>query len=103
MHGAKVGWDIGPQIALGYLFAAVILAGFGLLTRGQAVELPGDEEVGSAIEEGTPVAGGDPVVSTDGVPAAVPVMEGPATEGTEPEATEPEGTAEVTAAGGVTP
>ena len=32
------------------------------------VELPGDEEVEAAIDEGTPVAGGDPVVSTDGVP-----------------------------------
>ncbi len=30
VHGPKVGWDIGAQIALGYLFAAVILAGFGL-------------------------------------------------------------------------
>jgi AGZA family xanthine/uracil permease-like MFS transporter len=68
VHGAKVGWDIGPQIALGYLFAAIILVGFGLLTRGQKVELPSDEEVESAIEEGTPVDGGDPVVSTDGVP-----------------------------------
>ena len=69
VHGAKVGWDIGPQIALGYLFAAVILAGFGLLTRGQAVELPTDEEIEAAIDEGTPVDGGDPLVSTDGVPA----------------------------------
>jgi adenine/guanine/hypoxanthine permease len=69
VHGAKVGWDIGPQIALGYLFAAVILVGFGLLTRGQAVELPTDEEIEAAIDEGTPVDGGDPVASTDGVPA----------------------------------
>jgi adenine/guanine/hypoxanthine permease len=30
VHGQKVGWDIGGQIALGYLFAAVVLAGFGL-------------------------------------------------------------------------
>jgi adenine/guanine/hypoxanthine permease len=69
VHGPKVGWDIGPQIALGYLFAAVILAAFGLLTRGQTVARPSDEEVEAAIEEGTPVDGGDPVVSTDGVPA----------------------------------
>jgi adenine/guanine/hypoxanthine permease len=68
VHGAKVGWDIGPQIALGYLFAAVILAGFGWYTRGQTVELPSDEDVEAAIEEATPVDGGDPVVSTDGVP-----------------------------------
>jgi AGZA family xanthine/uracil permease-like MFS transporter len=73
VHGAKVGWDIGPQIALGYLFAAIILAGFGWLTRGQKVELPSDEEVESAIDEATPVDGGDPVVSTDGVPAEAAV------------------------------
>jgi AGZA family xanthine/uracil permease-like MFS transporter len=30
VHGQKVGWDIGGQIALGYLFAAVVLAAFGL-------------------------------------------------------------------------
>jgi AGZA family xanthine/uracil permease-like MFS transporter len=69
VHGAKVGWDIGPQIALGYLFAAVILAAFGLYNRGKPVELPSDEEVGAAIAEATPIAGGDPVVSTDGIPA----------------------------------
>jgi AGZA family xanthine/uracil permease-like MFS transporter len=33
IHGTKVGWDIGGQIALGYLFAAVILAAFGFLNR----------------------------------------------------------------------
>jgi AGZA family xanthine/uracil permease-like MFS transporter len=69
VHGAKVGWDIGPQIALGYLFAAVILAAFGLYNRGKPAELPTDEEVEAAIEEATPIAGGDPVVSTDGIPA----------------------------------
>jgi AGZA family xanthine/uracil permease-like MFS transporter len=69
VHGPKVGWDIGPQIALGYLFAAVILAGFWFFTRGQTVEFPSDEDVEAAIDEATPVAGGDPVVSTDGVPA----------------------------------
>ena len=31
VHGQKVGWNIGGQVALGYLFAAVILAAFGLL------------------------------------------------------------------------
>ena len=33
VHGAKVGWDIGGQIALGYLFAAVILVGVLALTN----------------------------------------------------------------------
>ncbi len=94
VHGAKVGWDIGPQIALGYLFAAVILVAFGLLNRGKPIELPSDEEVGAAIEEATPLAGGDPVVSTDGVPAEPAV-------GTAPEApvnkmTEPATSGEVT-------
>ena len=75
VHGAKVVWDIGPQIALGYLFAAIILAVFGLLTRGQPIILATDEEVEGAIREGTPVDGGDPVVSTDGMPvtAVTPV------------------------------
>jgi adenine/guanine/hypoxanthine permease len=68
VNGAKVGWDIGPQIALGYLFAAIILAVFGLLNRGKPVELPSDGDVEAAIEEATPVEGGDPVVSTDGIP-----------------------------------
>jgi AGZA family xanthine/uracil permease-like MFS transporter len=75
VHGAKVGWDIGPKIALGYLMAAVILAVFGLLNRGKPMALPTDEEVEAAIEEATPLAGGDPVVSTDGVPAEAPAAE----------------------------
>jgi AGZA family xanthine/uracil permease-like MFS transporter len=40
VHGQKVGWDIGGQIALGYLFAAVILVGFGLMTRGKPAAAP---------------------------------------------------------------
>jgi hypothetical protein len=45
------------------------------------VELPSDEDVESAIDEGTPVEGGDPVVSTDGVPAEPgTVLEAPAGE-----------------------
>jgi AGZA family xanthine/uracil permease-like MFS transporter len=98
VSGPKVGWDIGGQIALGYLFSAIILAAFGLLTRGQTVELPEDEDVEAAIAEGTPVMGGDPVVSTDGVPAK-PVAELPARPDPgdgEPSAAEPG--SEVTAA-----
>jgi adenine/guanine/hypoxanthine permease len=45
IHGSKVGWDIGGQIALGYLFAAVILVGFGLYNRGKpAAPMLADEE-----------------------------------------------------------
>jgi AGZA family xanthine/uracil permease-like MFS transporter len=96
VSGPKVGWDIGGQIALGYLFAAVILAAFGWFTRGQSVELPTDEDVEAAISEATPVAGGDPVVSTDGVPAEPAVhAEGSAAVAAEAPA---EATAEVPAA-----
>jgi AGZA family xanthine/uracil permease-like MFS transporter len=33
IHGSKVGWNVGGQIALGYLFAAVIFLAFGLAVR----------------------------------------------------------------------
>jgi AGZA family xanthine/uracil permease-like MFS transporter len=83
VHGAKVGWDIGPQIALGYLLAAVILAMFGLMNRGKPIELPSDEEVEAAIDEAVPVGGGEPIVATDGGLPEVPVAaaEPPATTG----------------------
>jgi adenine/guanine/hypoxanthine permease len=34
IHAESVGWNVGGQIALGYLFSGIILLGFGLLTRG---------------------------------------------------------------------
>jgi adenine/guanine/hypoxanthine permease len=52
IHGSKVGWDIGGQIALGYLFAAVVLAAFGLLGmhagRGDAA---GSADTAAATDE----------------------------------------------------
>jgi AGZA family xanthine/uracil permease-like MFS transporter len=33
IHAPQVGWGVGGQISLGYLFAGLILLGFGLLTR----------------------------------------------------------------------
>jgi AGZA family xanthine/uracil permease-like MFS transporter len=40
IHGAKVGWNIGGQIALGYLFAAVIFAAVALWARGRPALAP---------------------------------------------------------------
>jgi AGZA family xanthine/uracil permease-like MFS transporter len=65
IHGAKVGWDIGGQIALGYLFAAVIFAAFGLLNRReQGAELSDtpDPELAALPADGVPgEAGAIPV------------------------------------------
>jgi AGZA family xanthine/uracil permease-like MFS transporter len=33
IHAEQVGWNVGGQIALGYLFAGIILLGFGLVER----------------------------------------------------------------------
>lgn len=33
IHAESVGWDVGGQIALGYLFAGIVLLGFGLMER----------------------------------------------------------------------
>lgn len=33
IHAEEVGWNVGGQIALGYLFAGIILLAFGLVTR----------------------------------------------------------------------
>lgn len=35
IHAESVGWDVGGQIALGYLFAGIILLGFALFNRGK--------------------------------------------------------------------
>jgi AGZA family xanthine/uracil permease-like MFS transporter len=40
IHGTKVGWNIGGQIALGYLFAAVIFAAVALWARGNPALAP---------------------------------------------------------------
>ncbi len=42
IHAPTVGWGVGGQIALGYLFAGVILLAFGLITRRN--EAPATEE-----------------------------------------------------------
>jgi AGZA family xanthine/uracil permease-like MFS transporter len=46
IHGPRVGWNIGGQIALGYAFGGLILLGFWLVTRhrGPAVEGPAADD-----------------------------------------------------------
>jgi AGZA family xanthine/uracil permease-like MFS transporter len=38
IHAEHVGWNVGGQVALGYLFAGIVLLGFWLTTRGVAAE-----------------------------------------------------------------
>jgi AGZA family xanthine/uracil permease-like MFS transporter len=47
IHAEKVGWNVGGQVALGYLFAGIVLLGFWLATR---------RSVGSTAEETEPAA-----------------------------------------------
>ncbi len=57
IHGPKVGWDIGGQIALGYLFAAVIFLGFGFLNRrgrGAQAGAPPDPELAALPADAMP-------------------------------------------------
>ncbi len=51
VHGQKVGWDIGGQIALGYLFAAVVLVGFGLWQQRVAKVDTVSSETAGAVSE----------------------------------------------------
>jgi AGZA family xanthine/uracil permease-like MFS transporter len=46
IHAEQVGWNVGGQIALGYLFAGIILLGFGLIERRKPVAATDD-----AVEE----------------------------------------------------
>ena len=36
IHGTKVGWNVGGEVALGYAFAGVLLLGFWFWKRGEA-------------------------------------------------------------------
>jgi AGZA family xanthine/uracil permease-like MFS transporter len=65
IHAEKVGWNVGGQIALGYLFAGIVLLGFWLATRGRS-ESPSSE---SSSSESSPsseadVASSEPAAST---------------------------------------
>lgn len=47
IHAESVGWNVGGQIALGYLFAGIILLAFAAFTRGTPVG--GEPEEGSEV------------------------------------------------------
>lgn len=61
IHAEQVGWNVGGQIALGYLFAAIVLVVFGLVMRGRSGDgVRADEPVaadlvGAEPGEGVPV------------------------------------------------
>jgi adenine/guanine/hypoxanthine permease len=57
IHGTRVGWNVGGEVALGYAFAGIVLLAFWFVRRGEpstedAVELPGQRAA-----EATPAAG----------------------------------------------
>jgi AGZA family xanthine/uracil permease-like MFS transporter len=73
IHGSKVGWDIGGQIALGYLFTSVIFLIFGFLTRNEPrvraeIDAEADPELVAADAIDT-----EPAVAADNL-AAEPVI-----------------------------
>jgi AGZA family xanthine/uracil permease-like MFS transporter len=48
IHGAKVGWNVGGQIALGYLFAGVILLAFAFLMKRRTADTVDDAPAAEA-------------------------------------------------------
>jgi AGZA family xanthine/uracil permease-like MFS transporter len=87
IHAESVGWNVGGQIALGYLFAAVVLVVFGLVTRRQGttdLEPRTDQPVAADLAAAEPGSGA-PAPRTDTAPAApakAPLVEGPGTPAT---------------------
>lgn len=59
IHAEKVGWNVGGQVALGYLFAGIVLLGFWLATRRSASPAEGTSEgTSEGGEAAVPLAGG---------------------------------------------
>jgi AGZA family xanthine/uracil permease-like MFS transporter len=87
IHAESVGWNVGGQIALGYLFAAVVLVVFGLVMRRQGttdLEPRTDQPVAADLAAAEPGSGA-PAPRTDTAPAApakAPLVEGPGTPAT---------------------
>lgn len=73
IHAEQVGWNVGGQVALGYLFAGVVLLGYWAVNR----------RAGGAVREGRPadLAAPEPEVPVQRAePAVAPVVDGrPAT------------------------
>jgi AGZA family xanthine/uracil permease-like MFS transporter len=87
IHAEAVGWNVGGQIALGYLVAAIVLVLFGLVMRRQGttdVEPRTDQPVAVDLAAAEP-GSGVPAPRTDTAPAApakAPMAEGPGTPAT---------------------
>jgi AGZA family xanthine/uracil permease-like MFS transporter len=62
IHAEHVGWNVGGQIALGYLFAGIVLLGFWLFTRATAAAT-------AAIGESEAALGTADAAATETVPA----------------------------------
>jgi AGZA family xanthine/uracil permease-like MFS transporter len=83
IHGAKVGWDVGGQIALGYLFAAVIFVAVYLTNRGNPAFAPLVDNTEEAEE---PVLAGEEALDGLPVPAATATATATATAAAPPPA-----------------
>jgi AGZA family xanthine/uracil permease-like MFS transporter len=85
IHGAKVGWDIGGQIALGYLLTSAIFLIFGLLNRRQGgtelTDSADPELVAADAIDTEPAVASDNLAAEPVIPAEEPVAAG--TAGTE--------------------
>jgi adenine/guanine/hypoxanthine permease len=68
IHAEQVGWNVGGQIALGYVFAGLILLAFGFAIRGSATDAPPAEPSPEVPDARTPQD--EPVAVADGRPAA---------------------------------
>lgn len=75
IHAPQVGWNVGGQIALGYLFAAVVLGVFGLVVRRRGVGGDGvraDQPVAADLVGAEP-GEGVPTPRHPAEPAAAPI------------------------------
>ncbi|AEA23437.1 Xanthine/uracil/vitamin C permease [Pseudonocardia dioxanivorans CB1190] len=75
IHAPQVGWNVGGQIALGYLFAAVVLGVFGLVVRRRGVGGDGvrtDQPVAADLVGAEP-GEGVPTPRHAAEPAAAPI------------------------------
>jgi AGZA family xanthine/uracil permease-like MFS transporter len=76
IHAEKVGWNVGGQIALGYLFAGIVLLAYHLVNRRTVGDESVREDQPVAADLAAPEPGaGVPVQRTD-EPAAAPVIDG---------------------------
>jgi AGZA family xanthine/uracil permease-like MFS transporter len=76
IHAEKVGWNVGGQIALGYLFAGIVLLAYHVVNRRTVGDESVREDQPVAADLAAPEPGaGVPVQRTD-EPAVAPVIDG---------------------------